>query len=98
MSNLRDTDLMIVGRNGESYKLSVEDVASHILNDNVLPSSGNDGLQSGTLDERYLLLAGGTLTGSLTLVADPQNDLEAATKSYVDTAVDCFRNIFVQCW
>ena len=31
-------------------------------------------------------LAGGTLTGALTLNADPVNALEAATKQYVDTA------------
>lgn len=32
-----------------------------------------------------LPLAGGTLTGSLTLAADPTTDLQAATKQYVDT-------------
>lgn len=35
----------------------------------------------------YLPLAGGTLTGSLTLDADPTTALEAATKAYVDNAV-----------
>ncbi len=35
-------------------------------------------------DERYLQLSGGTLTGTLTLNANPTNNLEAATKQYVD--------------
>lgn len=36
----------------------------------------------------YLPISGGTLTGSLTLNADPTADLHAATKQYVDTKVD----------
>lgn len=35
-------------------------------------------------DTLYLKLSGGTLTGVLTLAADPTNALEAATKQYVD--------------
>ena len=35
-----------------------------------------------------LALAGGTLTGALTLSADPTSDLHAATKQYVDAAVN----------
>ena len=34
-----------------------------------------------------LPLAGGTMTGALTLAADPVNNLQAAPKQYVDTAV-----------
>lgn len=34
-----------------------------------------------------LALAGGTLTGALTLAADPTNALHAATKQYVDNAI-----------
>jgi hypothetical protein len=37
------------------------------------------------LDQRYLPKAGGTLTGGLTLNADPTTNLGAATKQYVDT-------------
>lgn len=35
----------------------------------------------------YLPLAGGTLTGALTLAADPTSDMEAADKHYVDQKV-----------
>lgn len=38
-------------------------------------------------DATYLAIAGGTMTGSLILAADPAADLEAATKSYVDDAI-----------
>jgi hypothetical protein len=37
------------------------------------------------LDQRYLPKSGGTLTGGLTLNADPTTSLGAATKQYVDT-------------
>jgi hypothetical protein len=36
-------------------------------------------------DARYLPLTGGTLTGPLTLAANPTGNLQASTKSYVDT-------------
>jgi hypothetical protein len=38
-------------------------------------------------DARYLKLAGGTLTGTLTLNADPASALQAATKQYVDNNI-----------
>jgi hypothetical protein len=38
----------------------------------------------------YLLLNGGTMAGTLTLVGDPTGNLDAATKEYVDNAtIDC---------
>lgn len=40
-----------------------------------------------TYDARYLTLSGGTLTGDLTLNADPTNSLHAATKNYVDSLI-----------
>lgn len=36
---------------------------------------------------KYLPLAGGTLTGKLTLDGDPTSDMHAATKKYVDDSV-----------
>ena len=87
MSNLRDTDLMIVGRNGESYQIAFSDVAEKVTKGNILPEADNSSSQVGTLDDRYLNITGGTLTGTLTLAAAPQNDLEAATKLYVDSAI-----------
>ena len=39
-------------------------------------------------ESRYLKLSGGTLTGLLTLNADPTQNLEAATKQYVDNVAN----------
>jgi len=39
-------------------------------------------------DPNKLALAGGTLTGPLTLAADPSNNLQAATKQYVDSSIN----------
>ena len=42
------------------------------------------GISQDEADARYLQLAGGTMTGSLTLSGAPTGDLQAATKKYVD--------------
>ena len=42
------------------------------------------GISQDEADARYLQLAGGTMTGSLTLSGAPTSDLQAATKKYVD--------------
>ncbi len=47
---------------------------------------GMTGLESGTSSE-YLPLAGGTMTGFLTLHADPTAALHSATKQYVDAGI-----------
>jgi hypothetical protein len=39
---------------------------------------------SGLVDSRYLQLSGGSLSGALTLLADPASAMHAATKQYVD--------------
>lgn len=39
----------------------------------------------GTIGSNFLNLAGGNLTGSLILFADPSSSMEAATKNYVDS-------------
>lgn len=46
------------------------------------------GAASSTHTHNYLSLSGGTLTGALTLNANPTSDLQAATKSYVDEQVN----------
>jgi hypothetical protein len=50
-----------------------------------VPITGDINLQPGTLDDRYVMLAGSTMTGPLILNADPTDDLGAATKQYVDS-------------
>ena len=45
------------------------------------------GLDQASLDARYLRLAGGTLTGAITLPGAPTLTLHAATKGYVDSAI-----------
>lgn len=40
-------------------------------------------------------LAGATFTGTVTLAADPQNDLEAVTKQYVDRLIDGINNFTI---
>lgn len=57
-----------------------------------LPTPGVDTPQSGTLDDRYVMLAGSTMTGALILNADPTDDLGSATKQYVDTEIE---NIYI---
>ena len=52
-----------------------------------IPITGDISFQPGTLDERYVMLAGSTMTGPLVLNADPTDSLGAATKQYVDTSV-----------
>ncbi len=56
-------------------------------------SSGNDhhtlqNLASGDDHPQYLKKAGDTMIGTLTLAADPLSSLQAATKQYVDAAVN----------
>lgn len=50
-------------------------------------ASGTDILSRNSADTRYLQLGGGTLSGHLVLSADPTLAMHAATKQYVDNAV-----------
>ena len=52
-----------------------------------IPIPGDDQPQSGTLDDRYVMLAGSTMTGPLILNADPTDALGSVTKQYVDTQI-----------
>jgi hypothetical protein len=53
----------------------------------VTPTGGKSPSKLGDLAANTLTLTGGTLTGALTLAADPAVSLQAATKRYVDTQV-----------
>ncbi len=48
-------------------------------------SIGRPNLDTSTPDSRYILRAGDTMTGPLTLSGNPTQNLDAATKQYVDT-------------
>ena len=52
------------------------------------------GISQDEADARYLQLAGGTMTGPLTLAGDPTENLQAATKQYVDNAAGAEKLIF----
>jgi hypothetical protein len=49
---------------------------------------GDGGSNHRVGDGIFLALAGGTLTGALTLAAGPTNDMHAATKQYVDSVAE----------
>jgi hypothetical protein len=51
------------------------------------------GLTQADADVRYVNVAGDTMTGALTLSADPAAALQAATKRYVDATPRSYRNI-----
>ena len=53
----------------------------------VTPTGSKSRIQLGDLAASTVSLNGGTLTGALTLAADPSQSLQAATKKYVDTQV-----------
>ena len=71
-------------------------VQSTVLADNTSPpgtnsafvqingGGGTSGITETQADTRYLRLAGGTMTGKITLDGAPTNDLHASTKKYVD--------------
>ena len=92
MSNIRSTDLIIVGRGNASFKLPFSDVKEAVLGTIVLPDGANPDFQVGTLDDRYLHISGGSLTGYLSLHADPTQDAHAANKAYVDAAIEAATN------
>jgi hypothetical protein len=58
--------------------------ASRLL---VTPTGGKSATKLSDLAAGTLPLTGGTLTGALTLAADPAGTMQAATKKYVDTQV-----------
>ncbi len=51
------------------------------------PTNSGDAVNKDYADITFLPLAGGTLSGPLTLSADPTTSLQAATKGYVDAVI-----------
>ena len=74
-----DLDTVSNGGGGNFVKLTV-DSYGRVTGTSAVAS----GDISALVDSRYLQLGGGTLTGTLTLSADPVSGLQAATKQYVD--------------
>ena len=82
--------------NGTIWFSALLDSAPVTLSNVRDPVDYNDAATKGYVDNsvstavggNYLPISGGTLTGPLTLNADPTADLHAATKQYVDTKVD----------
>jgi hypothetical protein len=79
-----DTNAVISvnGKTGTTLTLTTDDVAEGATNQYFTAAR----VQT-VGDARYLKLAGGTLTGALTLSGAPTLDLHASTKKYVDDAV-----------
>ena len=81
---------LAVNYNPDDPCLFLKDSNNNIIriSDKGMPNLGDSNLQSGTLDERYPLKSGDTMTGELVLSADPVNNLGAATKQYVDNVIN----------
>ena len=80
------------GYNGDStsYTPKIAFSKDTILQKIAAPTVDTDAANKKYVDDKFALalpLSGGTLTGALTLAADPTTNLGAATKQYVDTAV-----------
>jgi hypothetical protein len=67
MAQLQDSDLLIVGRGGESYRVLFSDVRESV-GGNKLPDLTNSNHQAGTTDERYVNINGDTMTSRLDIV------------------------------
>lgn len=83
------TDVYPVVQGGVTKKESVTQLIS-VLNPNIQLASPSQVSGLATLLNDYLPLAGGTMSGALTLFGDPTLPLEAATKQYVDTVASGF--------
>lgn len=64
MSNLKPTDLFVVGRSDTSYNITFADIKTSVGGD-ILPDIGNNNKQNGTIDDRYVNLNGDAMTGRL---------------------------------
>lgn len=76
-----------VGSNGAAHAVATTANAGFMSTaDKAKLDSLSAGITATTGDARYLKLAGGALTGAVTLSGDPTAALGAATKQYVDAA------------
>jgi len=69
MSNIKPSDLFVVGRNDTSYNVPFADVLTSVGGD-LIPDPNNDNQQPNTLDERYVNVLGDTMTGRLDIKVD----------------------------
>jgi len=81
---------LAVNYNADDACIFIKDSNNNIIriSNAGIPIPGEDNPQSGTLDDRYVMLAGSTMTGPLILNADPTDDLGSATKQYVDNEIE----------
>jgi hypothetical protein len=80
---------LAVNYNADDACIFIKDSDNNIIriSNAGIPIPGNDLPQSGTLDDRYVMLSGSTMTGPLILNGDPSDILGAATKQYVDSSI-----------
>ncbi len=81
---------LAVNYNLDDPCIFIKDSANNIIriSNAGIPIPGDINLQPGTLDDRYLMLAGGTMTGPISLnTNNPTADLEAVSKKYVDDSI-----------
>lgn len=64
MSNIKQSDLFIVGRNDSSYNVPFSDILVSVGGDTI-PDLNNDNKQPDTLDQRYVNVLGDTMSGRL---------------------------------
>lgn len=67
MTQIQDSDLLIVGRDGESYRVLFSDVRASVGGDK-LPDLSNSNHQADTTDDRYVNINGDTMTSRLDIV------------------------------
>lgn len=82
------TNLIVVNEGGGRARIEITQGAGSSLDADKLDGSHASAfaLSGHNHDATYLKLAGGTMTGALTLNGSPSLNLHAATKQYVDTA------------
>jgi len=79
------SDEFLINRSGTDFKLTLTEMLTNVTALLASETAAREAADT-SLTNTKLGLAGGTLTGLLTLSADPTNLLHAATKQYVDAA------------